>query len=401
VPTGATATFGTNPVVPTATTSLVISNTGAATPGNYTLSLTGATVSNTVTATVNLSLFAGTPGVATLLTPTQGATNVSLSPLLSWAAATDGQNYRVEVATDAGFTNVVYSATVTGLSSQLSGNLNPDSVYYWRVTAYNTCGTGTPTPPASFTTAYMVCRNPNLSIPDNNTAGVTDTMVLTTAGTLSDLNVYVEINHTYVGDLNIQLQRVATTTTSAMLFQSSSCDGADILAVFDDEASQAASGMCSGSSPAVNGNVRPSEVLSAFDGGVLATTWRIKVFDDSSQDTGTLVRWCLMPAVTVAGLPTAAFTVTPATAMIGQVVTFTNLTTGTAPLSYVWAFGDGLTSTAESPTHTYALSATYTVVLTATNTAGSHSAQRVLVVTGLQQRLYLPLVLRAAPQGVK
>ncbi len=52
--------------------------------------------------------------------------------------------------------------------------------------------------------------------------------------------------------------------------------------------------------------------------------------------------------------PVANFA-TPATACINQAVTFTNTTTATInqSLAYFWDFGDGSTSTQESPTHTY------------------------------------------------
>jgi immune inhibitor A len=45
----------------------------------------------------------------------------------------------------------------------------------------------------------------------------------------------------------------------------------------------------------------------------------------------------------------------------------TNTTSGTAPFTYLWDFGDSLTSTAASPSHTYAAPGLYTVILTATN----------------------------------
>ncbi len=48
--------------------------------------------------------------------------------------------------------------------------------------------------------------------------------------------------------------------------------------------------------------------------------------------------------------------------------TFTNSSTGA--VSYDWDFGDGNTSTEESPTHVYAVADTYTVSLTATNDSG-------------------------------
>jgi PKD repeat protein len=55
------------------------------------------------------------------------------------------------------------------------------------------------------------------------------------------------------------------------------------------------------------------------------------------------------------------------------VINFTNLTTGTLPIDYLWEFGDGLTSTQVAPTHSYAIPAEYTVTLNATNTCGTES----------------------------
>ena len=52
------------------------------------------------------------------------------------------------------------------------------------------------------------------------------------------------------------------------------------------------------------------------------------------------------------------------------VAVFNNTTTGTAPITYYWLFGDGGTSTSTSPTHTYATSGTYTVQLIATDANG-------------------------------
>lgn len=51
-----------------------------------------------------------------------------------------------------------------------------------------------------------------------------------------------------------------------------------------------------------------------------------------------------------------------------------------SPTSWLWDFGDGNTSTAASPTHTYAADGTYTVCLTVTNNCGSDSACAAVVV---------------------
>ena len=72
--------------------------------------------------------------------------------------------------------------------------------------------------------------------------------------------------------------------------------------------------------------------------------------------------------------PTASFT-SEATDLA---VTFTNTSTGGT--SYSWVFGDGGTSTDESPSYTYAAAGTYVAELTATNDDGSDTAEESITV---------------------
>ncbi|HWU51367.1 MAG TPA: hypothetical protein VN153_01000, partial [Tahibacter sp.] len=90
-----------------------------------------------------------------LVAPANGATGVStLSPVtLSWSAASDSTSYTIEVATDAGFANIVATqASQSGTSWNVSG-LQSLTTYYWRVRANNICGTGANSPVFSFKTA--------------------------------------------------------------------------------------------------------------------------------------------------------------------------------------------------------------------------------------------------------
>lgn len=65
----------------------------------------------------------------------------------------------------------------------------------------------------------------------------------------------------------------------------------------------------------------------------------------------------------------------PATASVGQSVTFSSSMTDPDPTNsiatFAWSFGDGGTSTLASPTHAYSTAGTYDVTLSATNLAGS------------------------------
>jgi PKD repeat protein len=75
--------------------------------------------------------------------------------------------------------------------------------------------------------------------------------------------------------------------------------------------------------------------------------------------------------------PTAAFTATPTYLS----VQFTNQSTGTAPLTYAWDFGDGGLSTLPSPSHTYAGAGTYPVKLTVTGPGGNNNVTHSVTVS--------------------
>ncbi len=83
-------------------------------------------------------------------------------------------------------------------------------------------------------------------------------------------------------------------------------------------------------------------------------TVRLIVSNNFDADTMTQI-------VTVISPPTANFTV----AKDLLTATFTN--TSTNAISYLWDFGDGMTSTLASPVHTYATPGNYTVTLSASN----------------------------------
>jgi uncharacterized repeat protein (TIGR01451 family) len=84
---------------------------------------------------------------------------------------------------------------------------------------------------------------------------------------------------------------------------------------------------------------------------------------------------------TVRFRPTAEFVTNPNPAIVevGQAVAFTNLSTGSQPLQYLWDFGDGTTSTAENPSHAYQQRKPFTVTLTVHNGIGSDATATQLI----------------------
>jgi len=74
--------------------------------------------------------------------------------------------------------------------------------------------------------------------------------------------------------------------------------------------------------------------------------------------------------ITVLESPRAAFTTNVTEGNAPLAVRFADISTGNVT-AWSWNFGDGNTSTVQSPTHTYEAAGTYTVILNASNTYGS------------------------------
>ncbi len=151
-PAGTTAGFSVNPVIPPGASVLTISGTGSAAPGSYELDIVGLAPTSTFTTTVYLNLFGGAPGTPSLTAPTDGATDVSFRPTFSWSSVAEATTYHLDLATDVGFSNLVYTATATTPSHSMSTNLDLETTYYWRVQAQNACGQGGVSSVVDFTT---------------------------------------------------------------------------------------------------------------------------------------------------------------------------------------------------------------------------------------------------------
>ena len=153
-PAGSTATFSTNPVTPPGSSTLTIGNTGAAAVGSYTVAIGGTATGGTAKSfTVDLSLYDTAPAASPLTSPADGALNVPAVPTFTWNGTVQAATYAIEVATDAGFTNLVASASgLTSPTWTADVTLNTSTKHYWRVRAENACGTGAYSAVWSFTT---------------------------------------------------------------------------------------------------------------------------------------------------------------------------------------------------------------------------------------------------------
>jgi Ca2+-binding RTX toxin-like protein/subtilisin-like proprotein convertase family protein len=132
-----------------------------------------------------------------------------------------------------------------------------------------------------------------VAIPDNTTVTSTITISGTPLELVRDVNVTLNITHTYNSDLDVFL--IAPNGTRVELFT----DVGDAAVNFtsttlDDEAS---SFITSGTAP-YTGTFRPEGSLAVLDGIAIAGTWTLEITDDSAADIGTLNSWSLQLGVT-------------------------------------------------------------------------------------------------------
>jgi hypothetical protein len=135
-------------------------------PGSYDFDVVGTSSPSALVqqAPATVEIFNAVPGITTLLTPIDGATDVVLLPTLTWEAVAQAQRYELDVAEDGFFGNIVASAMVEGTSYRLETPLLPDWTYYWRVRPMNPCGEG----PWSYSFGFFTRSIPPILLVDDD-----------------------------------------------------------------------------------------------------------------------------------------------------------------------------------------------------------------------------------------
>ncbi|MBZ0270346.1 proprotein convertase P-domain-containing protein, partial [bacterium] len=163
-----------------------------------------------------------------------------------------------------------------------------------------------------------------LAIPDNVPSGVASPLPVSVDATLSDVEVYVKITHTRVGDLVLKLQSPLGTTVTLLdrpmwPQTTNGCQDDDMDITFTDTFFANLDTHCGGSTPWWTGDAKPMTPLSALDGESSQGTWNLIVEDHNGGDTGFLDEWRLLTALALPGVcevcPTGA---TGAVAVAGE-----------------------------------------------------------------------------------
>ncbi|OLD09219.1 MAG: hypothetical protein AUI95_01400 [Crenarchaeota archaeon 13_1_40CM_3_52_4] len=145
------------------------------------------------------------------------------------------------------------------------------------------------------------------------------------------------------------------------------------------------SGTCNLTTPVVPGQP-PSSCFVTFLGSSAAGIATVSASYDgdathntSSSIAATITVTSVIPPLTV------DFSFSPSSPTVGQSVSFiSSVSGGTAPYTYAWDFGDGSTSAAVNPSHTYSTAGSFTVELAVTDSSSpmlSQSAPHTVIVS--------------------
>ncbi len=138
LPAGATFSFSVNPVPVNTSTTLTISNTGSLATGNYSFMVEGTEVpKNRIS--LGFVVTSDPPGSSTLILPADQATLENIEIGFDWTASTNTLYYDLEVAYDALFQNMAYTATNLTTSNHIANIPEPGFTFFWRVISRNDC----------------------------------------------------------------------------------------------------------------------------------------------------------------------------------------------------------------------------------------------------------------------
>lgn len=323
LPAGVTAAFAPATVTPSGQSALTLTAAPAAIASVSTMVITATSPSVTRTINVALTITQGAPNTPTIISPTDGTTQLNNPIQFDWSNPSSTDSFVVIFATDPGFQNIIGGLTVDTNALSIRG-FAPLTVYYWTVVATNACGQSTPSTISAFQTAGEICNSyttttietiPDVAAQVFSTINVADTFVPTS------VRVSMDIEHSYIGDLSAGLIHPSDSLSVLFLRPGNpaanfGCEGDDIIATFDDLAAAPYAtfeNACSLTPPAISGTFQPIQPLATLPALPANGDWRLLIQDDVSDDGGQLNSWTLELCATAPPAPVLALTNTDVT----------------------------------------------------------------------------------------
>lgn len=157
----------------------------------------------TVNFTVQGSYTNALPGIPTLLTPQDGAQNISLSAAFEWQDVSNAESYEIEIRnTESDL--VIETESDLGDNRFVASELSLEAQYTWRVRAENSFGTGEWSSLFTFTTLPSVPEVIVLNSPEDASVDISTSPILTwfEASDAESYEVQIATNSSFTSNIN-------------------------------------------------------------------------------------------------------------------------------------------------------------------------------------------------------
>ncbi len=310
LPAGATYTFTPDQVEENTEITLTIDNLTNDLAGTYDLDIVaqGDMVALVETIILNLGTEQNLP--VNYLSPQNGQIGVSTAPALSWDELNGVDSYEIEISENPKFIDIVFSSS-TNDNFILPTGLNSTTVYYWRVRGVSNCTAPVWQSIRSFQTRRLECTTEsvtaNLVITADSENIIESEVEIIDDGILGNLEISLNIAHTWIGDLTATLK--APDGTEIIIFERPGipesefgCEANNIIATFSSSALNTAQDFentCNLVGNGIEGIFQPLESFSAFENLPIAGIWTLIIEDSFDQDGGELVSWSIENCETI------------------------------------------------------------------------------------------------------
>jgi len=293
-PAGTTVTFSPTSIAANGNVTMTISNTVGITPGFYGIIVTATSGAVTKTVPFYFELLNSNFATSSLTSPVNNSVGQVVNLNLTWVVDPNATSYDVQVATDLAFTNIFSTGNSITTSYAIAG-LAEGTTYFWRIKPKNSGCSGVFSAENRFTTGVVACpgSTSSVNVPLNigTTANITinSTLNIPAGGVISDVNITMDVTHTWINDLTATLISPSGTQVQLFARPCTTANIQNISATFDDSGVNV---VC-GANPGITGVVKSTQLLSAFNGQSSTGTWTLRILDGFNRDGGSLNSWSI------------------------------------------------------------------------------------------------------------
>jgi subtilisin-like proprotein convertase family protein len=291
LPNGAFAFFEQTTIQSNENTKLIVSNLEELAAGSYTIHIVARDQVQTVKVELNFHILSEVSAAPALLFPEQRSMIDISESLLLWDGDPTTNIYKLQIARDEDFTDVLIDQVLSGNSYDASNTFAANQAYFYRVKSINICGESEWSTIYQFLTVNLFCINEQDVEAQEISQGEPSIIYASIANEIEGKVLSVKVDnisgvHSFVSDLRFSL--ISPEGTEVQLIRDKCAFTQDFDFGFSDE------GVADIVCPLTNETVyQPLQALSTFRGESALGEWTLKVEDKNMFDGGMLESWSI------------------------------------------------------------------------------------------------------------